>query len=151
MIVRFLVCIWTKNYFKKWHAYRIIDIKDDNSRLYDEYTQKAMPIVKKYGGRYLVRGGKVIFVSGNWNPKRVVMIKFPSHKAIEQCFSSQEYKDIASLRFNSTTSKAIIVVKTTSIWSVYSKLKPLLTAWLSLIRNHLRAISIRKALRTYSI
>jgi uncharacterized protein (DUF1330 family) len=97
-------------------AYMIIDIKVDNLRLYDECTQKAMPIVKKYGGRYLVRGGKVVSVSDNWNPERVVVIEFPSHKAIEQCFSSREYKDIASLRVNSTTSKAIIVFETESVW-----------------------------------
>ena len=89
--------------------YMIIDIEVKDNQLYEQYTQRAMPIVKKHGGRYLVRGGKVTSVSGGWNPKRVVVIEFLSHEAIKQCFSSQEYKEIASSRINSITSRTIVV------------------------------------------
>jgi uncharacterized protein (DUF1330 family) len=90
-------------------VYMIIDIEAKDAKAYERYTQKVAPIVKRHGGHYLARGGKIIPVSGNWNPKRVVVIEFPSHEAIKQCFSSREYKEIAPLRINSTVSRTILV------------------------------------------
>lgn len=89
--------------------YFLADIEIKDEKMYAEYIEKAPEIIKKYGGRYLVKGGKVATVSGNWNPKRIVVIEFPSEEALKECFNSEEYKVIAPLREKSTTSKAIIV------------------------------------------
>ena len=66
-------------------------------------------IVEKYKGRYLVRGGKITPISGNWNPERIVVIEFPSSQDIRLWLSSSEYKEIVGLREISTITKAIMV------------------------------------------
>lgn len=76
---------------------------------YAEYVKKVRPIVEKYGGRYLARGGTITPVVGDWNPERIILIEFPSADQVKQWWNSPEYKAIMSLRENSTTARAIIV------------------------------------------
>jgi len=43
-----------------------------------EYLERVPATLTKYGGRYIVRGGKFEIVEGNWQPSRVVMLQFPN-------------------------------------------------------------------------
>ncbi len=90
-------------------VYMILEIKVKDSETYAEYVAKVPAIVEKYGGRYLVRGGKVIPLFGNWNPERIVVLEFPSTEHLQRWFGSPEYSAIASIRMRSTEGKAIIV------------------------------------------
>ena len=61
-------------------VYVIIDIavRDEAAKGdYLQYVEKVRPIVEKHGGRYLVRGGRITPIAGNWKPERVVLIEFP--------------------------------------------------------------------------
>ena len=90
-------------------VYMIIDVKVVNQDQYDQYKSKAKGIVQNHGGEYLSRGDKIYPVSGNWNPDRVVLIRFDSMAQLKKCFESDEYKKIAHLREQSIISKALIV------------------------------------------
>ena len=76
---------------------------------YLDYIKAVQPIVDKYHGRYIVRSEKITSLSAEWSPNRVIIIEFDTREQLEQCFSSQEYKQIAVLRENSVDSKAIII------------------------------------------
>lgn len=90
-------------------VYVIIDIQIKDEGPYYEYIDKVYPIIDKYNGRYLVRGGEITPLSNNWNPERIIVIEFPSAGDVERCFGSPEYKEIAPLREGSTMNKSIIV------------------------------------------
>lgn len=93
-------------------VYVIIDISVRDGAMiadYAQYVEKVRPIVEKYGGRYLTRGGTVTPVVGDWKPERVILIEFPSADHVEQWWKSPEYRAIAGLRESSTVAKAIIV------------------------------------------
>ena len=90
-------------------VYVIIEIKIKNKSPYAEYVEKVRSIVEKYKGRYLVRGGEITPLSGNWNPERIIVIEFPSYEDVKSWLSSQEYKEIAQLREKSTVTTAIVV------------------------------------------
>ncbi len=90
-------------------AYLILEIAIRNKEEYVQYIEKVPAIIKKFGGRYLVRGGKVTPFSGNWNPERIVVIEFTTMEQLQKCFNSPEYREIAPLREQSTISKAIVV------------------------------------------
>ena len=90
-------------------VYVIIEIKIRDKEPYSEYVEKVRSIVEKYNGRYLVRGGKVTPIFGDWNPERIIVIEFPSYEDVKRWLSSQEYKEIAPLREKSTITKAIVV------------------------------------------
>ncbi len=91
------------------NAYLIADIKIVDPAMYQQYIEKAESIVLKYGGRYLVRGGKSFPLSGNWEPERILVMEFESMTALQTCFNSVEYLAIASLRTESTRSRSIII------------------------------------------
>ena len=90
-------------------VYMLIEIKVLDNEQYTRYAEKVPEIVKKHGGRYLVRGGKVIPMFGNWNPERIVLIEFETEELLRNCFNSAEYLKIALFRENSTITKSVIV------------------------------------------
>ena len=90
-------------------VYMMAQICIQDSDTYFEYVDGASEIIRKYGGRYLVRGGKVTPLSGDWEPERVILIEFDTFEQLRACFASSEYRDIAPLRERSTTSRAIVM------------------------------------------
>ena len=87
----------------------IIDIKVLNKEMYGEYVKKVPQIVKKFGGRYLVRGGKITTISGTWHPERVILLEFDNAAQVHNWLTSREYAEVAALRENSAISNAIII------------------------------------------
>jgi len=89
-------------------VYFLAEISVHNPDLYNQYIQKAQPIVLKNGGRYLIRGGTTTSFSGDWNPPRLLLIEFPSLEHLHNCFNSKEYREIKILREKSAQTRAII-------------------------------------------
>ena len=80
-----------------------------DDRMYNEYVQRAEPIVKKYGGKYIFRSEQFNPISGDWDLRRIILIRFASKEKVRECFQSKEYKEIAHLRENSTASKGVVI------------------------------------------
>ena len=55
-----------------------------------KYSELATPVIKKYGGIPLVRGGKYTVYSGN-EFSRTVVWEFPSYEKAIECHNSKEY------------------------------------------------------------
>ncbi len=65
-------------------AYLLANITVNNPENYKEYVEKVKSIVEKFDGEYLVRGGEMSVIEGDWPHKRNIVIKFPSReKAME--------------------------------------------------------------------
>lgn len=83
--------------------------KKNKPQNYEEYIKKVIPIVEKYGGKYLIRSEDVFSFDMDYIPSRVIIIEFQNKKDIFKCFNSKEYKKIMNLRKESVKSRAIIV------------------------------------------
>lgn len=90
-------------------AYMIVDVEVHDAEAYAEYVRQVPPIIRRFGGRYLVRGGQVTRLAGDWNPGRMILIEFPDVEALRACLASDAYRRIAPLRERSTTSRAVVV------------------------------------------
>jgi len=75
---------------------------------YDEYTRLARPIVERHGGEYLLQSDKLI-ASKDWQTKKIVIINFASKEQLDQCFQSEEYREIIPLREGSIVSRFVMV------------------------------------------
>lgn len=76
-------------------AYLVVDTLLDNPALYEEYKVQAKPLVEKFGGEYLARGGNMIMKESDlWSPSRMVLIKFPDTDAANRFYESSEYQKI---------------------------------------------------------
>ena len=76
---------------------------------YAEYIRKVSPIIGQYGGRYLVRGGTITPLMGDWTPERIILMEFPSTDAIRTWLASPEYRAIAPLRESSVETRAVLL------------------------------------------
>ena len=90
-------------------AYRIALYKKINSlENLKKYAENVTPILKKYGGVPLVRGGNYKIYSGD-NFPRTVIWEFPSFEMAVECHNSKEYQDGWSLAKNTTDRNLQIV------------------------------------------
>ena len=90
-------------------VYLIIDIAIIDQDVYGEFVARVSAVVEQYGGRYLVRGGEVVALAGDWQPERIVLIEFESVEQVQEFFASLEYLAILPLREQSAATRAIIV------------------------------------------
>ena len=72
------------------------------------YGIKVTPIIKSFGGKPLVRGGKYQRIEGE-NFSRTVIWEFPNFQKAIECHESKEYQDGWSLAKNTTERNLQIV------------------------------------------
>ena len=91
-------------------AYLLVDTAIKNSENYEEYKKLALPIVKKFGGEYLVRCGEMDIVQDElWSPTRIVIIKFSSYKNAKDFLDSSEYAPVKEIRLSNSKATSIII------------------------------------------
>lgn len=90
-------------------AYFIVDIDVHNPAGMREYLEQVPGTLTKYGGRYVVRGGKFEVVEGDWQPTRVVMLEFPNIEQAKRWYDGAEYKDMKAARLRAATANIILV------------------------------------------
>ena len=84
-----------------------IDILDPAG--YEEYKKLAGSTVEKYGGNYIVRGGKTEVLEGDWDPKRIVILKFDSIQRAKEWLNSEEYREPRKMRHRTARTRMIVV------------------------------------------
>ncbi|HEX4022718.1 MAG TPA: DUF1330 domain-containing protein [Acidobacteriaceae bacterium] len=72
-------------------AYLISDLTVRNAEAFETYRTRAAKAITKYGGRYLARGGEVQTLEGDWKPKAIVIVEFPSMEQARAWYQSPEY------------------------------------------------------------
>ena len=91
------------------YGYVIAQIKVTNPQAYPAYVQLVEPIVRRYGGEFLVRGGKAESYEGTPPGDRNVVIRFPSFAAAQEWYHSDDYAEAKALRMSASTSVQTIV------------------------------------------
>jgi len=74
-----------------------------------EYLAAVVPMIERFGGRYLTRVGAHEVLDGGWRPNRVVVIEFPDIEAIRALYGSPEYQPLIALRHSAATDVIIAV------------------------------------------
>ena len=90
-------------------AYVLVQIEVTDPARYAIYKEMAGPTLAPYGGRYIVRGGAVVELEGEWKPGRLVIVEFPSVERAKAWHESPEYHDARALRNETANSKMIVV------------------------------------------
>ena len=90
-------------------AYVIADIEVTDATAYEDYRKQVPAVIAKYGGKYIVRGGKVEAIEGGWSPKRLAVVEFPSLEQALKWYRSPEYAPLIKTRQKASRSKLLIV------------------------------------------
>lgn len=73
------------------------------------YRERVGETVTRHGGRYLVIGGAVSSLEGEWSIASPVMIEFPSEDAARRWYTSAEYAPLKAMRVASMDSVGILI------------------------------------------
>ena len=90
-------------------AYLISTIEVTDPAGYEEYRKLVAPVLAQYGGKFLVRGGKVDYLEGQWQPKRVVVVQFDSMERARAFSDAPEYAAAKAIRQRTSISSVIVV------------------------------------------
>lgn len=89
-------------------GYWIARVDVSNEDAYKPYADANPAIFKKYGGRFVVRGGKYEGVEGA-SRSRNVLIEFPNYAAAVACYRSPEYQENLKIRQANALTDLLIV------------------------------------------
>jgi uncharacterized protein (DUF1330 family) len=90
-------------------SYIVVEIEIHDPATYERYKTMAPGSIAKYGGKYLVRGATTTTLEGGWQPKRFVVLEFPTADAAKKWWSSPEYAPAKALRQSCATTDMILV------------------------------------------
>ena len=90
-------------------AYLVVSVEVHDPARYEDYRKTVLPTIEKYGGRFLVRGGKMEVLEGNWPPRRIVIVEFPSAERARAWWNSSEYAAPKALRQATSHTEMILV------------------------------------------
>jgi uncharacterized protein (DUF1330 family) len=90
-------------------GYVIAEITVTDAEAYKQYAAAVAPVVAKFGGKYIVRGGQTVAVEGDAPAGRIVVIEFDSLAAARSFEDSAEYQAVAALRHRAARSRLFLV------------------------------------------
>tara|TARA_B100000212_G_scaffold243554_1_gene185701 strand:- start:2362 stop:2649 length:288 start_codon:yes stop_codon:yes gene_type:complete len=88
-------------------AYWITRCHVTDSDVYNKYLDLAGPAIKKFGGKFLARGGKQFEKEGQ-GFERTVLVEFSSLDRARQCYESHEYAE--ALSYSNCSSNRLVVL-----------------------------------------
>ena len=89
-------------------AYVIVQVDVKDPVRYEDYKAMVPPSLARFGGRFLVRGGKTHTMEGTWSPQRFVLVEFPNVEQAKAWWASAEYAEAKALRQATSDSQLII-------------------------------------------
>lgn len=90
-------------------AYLIAHIEVTDPEAFKDYGAAVPAVVERFGGRYLVRGGAVEALEGDWTIPRLVIIAFADMAVAQRFYDSADYQEILPLRLAATKGTVALV------------------------------------------
>ena len=90
-------------------GYIIAQLEITDPEGFGRYREMVPSTIEQFGGRYIVRGGKVETLEGDWSPERLVILQFDSAEQARAWWASEEYAEAKALRQASAKTQLIVV------------------------------------------
>jgi uncharacterized protein (DUF1330 family) len=79
-------------------AYVIVETDITDPEQYERYKAASGEAVAAAGGRFVVRGGELAVLEGDWQPSRLVVLEFEDLEAARRWYRSERYQEARKLR-----------------------------------------------------
>ncbi len=90
-------------------AYVIVETDIQDAEQYEQYKAASPAAVAAGGGRFVVRGGELAVLEGDWEPTRLVVLEFDDLEAAKRWYASEEYQAAKKLRDGAATLRMVAV------------------------------------------
>ncbi|MBT4985143.1 MAG: DUF1330 domain-containing protein [Ilumatobacter sp.] len=77
---------------------------------YHNYEKRFFPVLKPYGAKFITFDDNVTVLEGEREAGRTVIIQFPSEKVLMEWWNSPEYRELAAIRHQATTTFSVSVI-----------------------------------------
>ncbi len=95
-------------------AFLISDVSVRDADAFQIYRTRAAASIAEYGGNYLVRGGAITLLEGQWAPRTIIIVEFPNMEQARAWYSSPEYASALEVR-DKALSRSLVLVDGISI------------------------------------
>jgi uncharacterized protein (DUF1330 family) len=92
-------------------AYLIVESKIADPEQFKQYMAAAPDVAKAFAGEYLVRGGRLQVVEGDWQPPRLTVIRYPDFDTAKAMYDSPAYTQARALRAGATAMFNMVIVE----------------------------------------
>lgn len=90
-------------------GYVIAHVEVTNPTQYEEYKKWSTVAMQAHGAEVCVRGGEVQPLEGEWAPKRVIVLKFPTFEKAKRFYDTPEYLKAREARAGAAVMNMIAV------------------------------------------
>ncbi|MFD2245602.1 DUF1330 domain-containing protein [Pontibacter ruber] len=90
-------------------AYIIVEIDVTDPATYEDYKKLTPASLVPFDGKFIVRGGAAETLEGDWQPKRIVVLEFPTMEKAKAWHASEEYAPAKAIRQQASHSRMIVV------------------------------------------
>lgn len=90
-------------------AYVVFDVEIRDPGRYQEFMAKVKPALAEAGARYLARGGPHKVYEGDWTPRRIVLLEFPSVETWEAFYYGPVYQGLKAVRDACSSARLVSV------------------------------------------
>ena len=84
-------------------AYLMVQATINNDTQFLKYREAVIPLIMKFGGKVVVRGGKVEVLEGQPDGRPMVVFEFPSMETIHAFWTSPQYVPVKAIRDGAAT------------------------------------------------
>ena len=74
------------------------------------HQPRVKPALEQAGAKYLARGGDHKVYEGDWEPRRIVLLEFPSVDAWESFYNGSTYQRLKAIRDECSSARLVSVV-----------------------------------------
>ena len=79
-------------------AYIVARVEVADPAMLKDYMATTPPIIAKYHGKFIARGGTTVTFEGPTESRRIILIEFPDLSDAEAFYNSPEYSEARKLR-----------------------------------------------------
>ena len=90
-------------------GYVIADVRVTDEALFAEFAAGVPASIESHGGRYVIRGGDIEVIQGDWAPPRFVVVEFESLEAASGWLNSEGYAELLDILDRSSDTSIIVM------------------------------------------
>ena len=90
-------------------AYVIFDVEIRDPDRYQDFMRQVKPALDEAGAKYLARGGAHKVYEGDWTPRRIVLLEFPTVAAFESFYHGPVYQGLKAIRDECSSARLVSV------------------------------------------